>query len=437
MMVENSINTQSRIAMKKIAGIVLMAALISSAFTPVNAEEKNADSLVIYLQNRLNVSRVDEAISIDVAAILKRFPGFKVTGSAVYDAGIELASQVDDTNRDGEPDLLTFVANFAPNEKKKILLRNFPPGARLHEMKKRTQAELSVKVGYEYIDGKFTKGKFVNIDSIRIPANHVDHDALFRYEGPGWESDKAAYRFYFDARNRTDIFGKKVPEMVLQTVGVNDLVADNNESYQSMMSWGMDVFKVGTSLGIGSIGMPVGKEVVTVSKTDSVFCVIAANGPVRSDVRANYYGWTAGEKKYDLVSDYSITGGSRLTKHSLHISPNPDNLCTGLAKHEGATLIEPKERKAGQWQYLGLYGKQSRFGDEMGIAVFFNGSDLLERREDAVSHLVVLRPGGGKLTYYFAAAWVQEPGGIKTIDEFREYLDRTVQCLDSPIGVGF
>ena len=423
--------------MKMIASLVVLTALFSSAFTLVNAEEKNADSLVIFLQNRLNVSRVDEPVSIDLAAITKRFPGIKAAGCAVYDGGIELASQVDDTNREGAPDLLTFIASFSPNEKKKIVLKNIPPGARRHEMKERTQAELSVKVDYEYIDGKFTKGKFVNIDSIRVPANHVDHDALFRYEGPGWESDKVAYRFYLDARNRTDIFGKKVPEMVLQTVGVNDLVADNNESYQSMMSWGMDVFKVGTSLVIGSVAMQAGKEVVTVSKTDSVFCVIAANGPVRSDVRANYYGWTAREKKYDLVSDYSITGGSRLTKHSLQIYPNPDNLCTGLAKHEGATLIEPKERRAGQWQYLGLYGKQSRFGDDMGIAVFFNGSDFLERRDDAVNHLVVLRPSGGKLTYYFAAAWVQEPGGIKTIEEFREYLDSTVQCLDSPIEVNF
>ena len=423
--------------MEKIAGIVLMTALFSSVFTVVNAEEKNADSLVIYLHNRLNVSRVDEAVSIDIAAITKKFSGLNVGECAVYDKGIELASQADDTNRDGTPDLLTFLASFAPNEKKKIVLKNILPGAPRHEMKKRTQAELSVKVGYEYIDGRFTKGKFVNIDSIRVPANHVDHDALFRYEGPGWESDKAAYRFYLDARNRTDIFGKKVPEMVLQTVGVNDLVADNNESYQSMMSWGMDVFKVGTSLGIGSIAMPVGKEVVTVSKTDSVFCVIAANGPVRSDVRANYYGWTAGEEKYDLVSDYSITGGSRLTKHSLQITTNADNLCTGLAKHEGTILIEPKERKAGQWQYLGLYGKQSRFGDDMGIAIFFNGSDFLERREDAVSQLVILKPGSGKLTYYFAEAWVQEPGGIKTIEEFREYLEAESQKLDSPIEVSY
>ena len=421
--------------MKKIVRIILTAALFSSAFIVVNAEEKNADSLVIYLQNRLNVSRVDEAISIDVAAIIKRFPGFQATSSAVYDGGIELASQVDDTNRDGTPDLLTFIANFSSNEKKKIVVKNILSGSQHHAMKKRTQAELSVKVGYEYIDGKFTKGKFVNIDSILVPANHVDHDALFRYEGPGWESDKAAYRFYLDARNRTDIFGKKVPEMVLQSVGVNDLVADNNESYQSMMSWGMDVFKVGNSLGIGSIAMPVGKEIVTVSKTDSVFCVIASNGSVRSDVRASYFGWVAGEKKYDLVSDYSITGGSRLTQHSLQISPNPEYLCTGLAKHDETTVIESKERRPGRLQYLGLYGKQSRFGDDMGIAVFFNSSDFLESREDAVSQLVILKPSNGKLTYYFAEAWVQEPGGIKTIEEFREYLEAESTKLDSPIEV--
>ncbi len=136
----------------------------------------------------------------------------------------------------------------------------------------------------------------------RVPAVHVDHDALFQHEGPGWESDKIGYRFYLDARNRVDIFGKKVPDMVLNTVGLHDLVANHNESYESMMEWGMDNFNVGTSLGIGSIAMQDGTDILTVSKTDSVFCVIAANGPVRSDVHATYYGWNAAGKKYDLVS---------------------------------------------------------------------------------------------------------------------------------------
>ncbi len=58
----------------------------------------------------------------------------------------------------------------------------------------------------------------------------------------------------------------------------------------------------------------------------------------------------------------------------------------------------------------------------MGIALFYEGAKRIQRRDDNVSYLVVLRPDGGSLGYYFAAAWQQEPKGVKTLDEFRQGL---------------
>src|SRR5690606_41170855 len=71
------------------------------------------------------------------------------------------------------------------------------------------------------------------------------HDALpilIRYDGPGIESDKVAYRIYLDERNGFDIFGKKTPDLVLQDVGL-----DGFESYHHPAPWGMDILKVGAS----------------------------------------------------------------------------------------------------------------------------------------------------------------------------------------------
>ena len=33
-----------------------------------------------------------------------------------------------------------------------------------------------------------------------LPPEHKIGDKLFKYEGFGWESDRIAYRFYFDQR---------------------------------------------------------------------------------------------------------------------------------------------------------------------------------------------------------------------------------------------
>ncbi|MGA9407638.1 MAG: DUF4861 domain-containing protein [Bacteroidota bacterium] len=420
--------------------VALTLALCLSLFTAYakdGAHRPLPDSLVVHASNTLAIARIDEAISIDVASIEKEVPTFDPRSCTVYSGGVELPSQFDDTDRNGSPDLLTFVTDFAPNEQKLIVLRWGPHALPKKEYRKRTQADMSIKVDYEFVNGKYAKGRFVRIDSVRVPAVHVDHDGLFQHEGPTWESDKIGYRFYLDERNRTDIFGKKVADMVLNTAGVHDLVANNNESYESMLYWGMDNFKVGTSLGIGSLAMQSGTDVVTVSSTDSVFCIIAANGPVRSDVRAVYYGWNVAGKKYNLISSYSITAGSRLTMCKEQISPNPSNLCTGLAKHENTTLVESTGRPDKGWQYFGLFGKQSRAGDNMGIAVFYKGSEKIERRADNVSYLVILRPRGGKLTYYFAAAWQQEQNGITSLEEFRSYLKSIAEELNNPIRVIF
>lgn len=401
------------------------------------AATASGDSLIIRLENPIAMTRVDEAISILTQSLFARISHKGPGTLVVLDRGKEIASQIDDSNRDGSPDLLTFVSDFMPKEEKTIVIKYVDKSTTRPAFTKRTQADLSIKRDYDFVDGKYTKGRFVDIDSVRVPAQHIDHDALFRHEGPGWESDKVGYRFYLDARNRTDIYGKKVPDVVLHTVGVHDLVADNNESYESMMSWGMDNFKVGTSLGIGSIAMENGKEIVTVSKTDSVFCVIAANGPVRSDVQATYHGWLVGEKKYHLVSSYSITAGSRLTNCQEIITPMPANLCTGLAKHENTTLLEPRDKDSRGWQYFGVYGNQSRSGDSMGIAIFYKGSDRIDRQEDDVSYLVTLLPHDGRLQYYFAAAWQQEPNGIQSLEEFRAYVESVVGKLDNPIHVKY
>ena len=424
--------------MKYFAAIgIALGLCVLTACAMDGIHQPSPDSLVIHVLNPLGIARIDEAVSMRVASIQKEVPAFDPRSCTVYSGDTEIPSQVDDTDRDGSPDLLTFVTDFAPNEQKTIIVRWGPHAQSKKGYTKRTQADMSIKVDYQFVDGKYAKGRFLRIDSVRVPAVHVDHDALFQHEGPGWESDKIGYRFYLDARNRTDIFGKKVPAMVLNTVGLHDLVADNNESYESMMDWGMDNFKVGTSLGIGSIAMQNGTDVLTVSNTDSVFCVIAANGPVRSDVRATYYGWNAAGKKYDLISNYSITAGSRLTLCEEKIWPNPLNLCTGLAKHDSTILIESENRASSGWQYLGLFGRQSRYGDDMGIALFYEGAKRIERRDDKVSHLVVLRPANGSLKYYFAAAWQQEPNGIKSVEEFRLYLESVVKKLDNPVRVSF
>lgn len=387
------------------------------------------EGIQITLANPNDFERIDEYISINVEQLQLKF-SFDKNSLRVIDAEKEIPSQLE--NIEGN-EFLCFVLSFNPSEKKTIFLVD---GDSNYGKKytSRTYAEVAMKVDFKLINGKYTGGKFQNFDSLKVPLNHTDHNALFKYEGPGWESDKVGYRYYIDWRNRIDIFGKKTHALVLKNVGVNDIYA-KDDSYHNMQDWGMDIFKVGNTLGIGSYGMMIGDSIYMVSERDSVICKISSNGPVKSSVTTYFYGWQVANEKYNLRSDLSITSGSRLTKSELRISDNPANIITGLAKDANGEFFAKKGDKT--WSYIAVYGKQSLAEDNLGIALFYNNIEKIDFKETNDSYVVVLKPNSGKIIYYFCAAWEKEPDGIKTKEEFNSYIDKTLEKLDNPIDVQF
>jgi len=94
------------------------------------------------------------------------------------------------------------------------------------------------------------RGTYVDVDSyIVLPDDRKRQSAFFRFDGVGWESDRIAYKLTMDYRNIIEIFGKKIPDMVLQDVGRDGI----ESNYQSMSDWGMDILKVNEAFGLGAI----------------------------------------------------------------------------------------------------------------------------------------------------------------------------------------
>jgi hypothetical protein len=174
-------------------------------------------------------------------------------------------------------------------------------------------------------------------------------------------------------------------------------------------------------------------KVKMVSKTDSVYCEITQNGPIKSEVKTNYFGWNVGGKKFDLESKLSITAGSLLTKSEINISNEPSNIVTGLAKFPGTNFL--KNEVAEEWSFIALYGNQTLVSDKdkLGIAVFYRTKDLEELTEDELSYVIKLKPVNGKIDYYFCAAWEQQQNGIVNLDEFKKFLNETQILLNNPL----
>jgi hypothetical protein len=316
-------------------------------------------------------------------------------------------------------------SSLEPKEKVSIC---FDELTKIQTVKKYTQAELSIKTGGEWRDRKYIGGEFVNVQSLKVPAQHTDHSYFIRYEGPGLENEIIGYRYYMDWRNALDIFGKKVDTLVLQSVG-----QDGFDSYHEMAPWGMDVLKAGKSLGIGSIGQFINGVVSHFEVTDSVKSRVKHNGHLMSSIETSYYGWTTENGKSDIVSTMSIYAGDRALKHEIESDSTVKTLCTGIVKHEKGRKIESLVGSAG-WAYIATFGEQSLANDNLGLAIIYNAKDVQKIQDSEYDHLLIFKPFK-KVTYYLLGAWEQEPKGIKTLEEFTEYLDAKVSQLNGAVLV--
>ncbi len=390
------------------------------------ADNKAEKKITFGLVNELD--REDAFIQLPLGEILEKHADFNPEGFTVFYGEEEISSEIA-TGPNGEKRLVCSIPKLEKGSTKELAIQYHPEKKYNHQYPKRTQAELSHKTGGHFENRKYIGGEFQNVDELLVPEEHTDHSYFIRYEGPGWESDKVGYRFYLDWRNGIDVFGKKVKEPVLQQVGL-----DGFDSYHEPADWGMDILKVGPSLGLGSLGTWENGQARRVDETDSVRVEILQNGNLQSTIQTQYYGWNLLEGTTNIISRLSIHAGSRMTKHEVIAEQGIQNYCTGLIMNDKAPLMVGDRKQ--KFTYLATYGKQSLAGDNLGIAVIVPTDQLKEITNDQHSHVAVLNPVNGKnITYYFLAAWEQEPEGIKDKASFKQYLEQMVDELSQPVEI--
>lgn len=291
------------------------------------------------------------------------------------------------------------------------------------EEQRKTYAEISVKRGGEWEGREYKGGEFENVSSLEVPEQHTDHSYYIRYEGPGWENPQVGYRLYLDWRNAIDVFGKKTDTLVLPQVG-----QDGFDSYHEEAPWGMDILKAGQSLGIGGYGRFMNDSVAHFRHVANTRAEVT-NSEDFSEVQIAYEGWVTGQDTIDLTATLRIYPEDRFTKAELEPSDSLEGLATGIVKFENIELNQ-KESENGEWAYIATYGNQTLVNDEdkLGMAIFYRVDQVEDVREGPHDHLVIFK-AGEEPTYYFLAAWEQEPNGITSEEEFMSDLDSKLNKL--------
>jgi len=351
-----------------------------------------------------------------------------------------ISSQAIDIDFDGTKDGLFFLSDMQAGES-----LTFSIDQALDEINqtttKLTQAEISHKIDGEWVAHtkppkhkpasefkEYQGGSFTNVSTLTPPPHYTDHSNWIRYEGPGIESDKVGYRIYLDWRNGFDIFGKLSNTPALQQVGV-----DGYESYHHMADWGMDILKVGSSLGAGGFGLWNNNSLELVNHVDKWQANILANGNLSSTVQINYFDWQNSINQQDITANISMHGGSRLAKVNVALTKNVETMAAGVVKHKNTEFIVGNTDITGRaYTYIASWGKQSLDGSMLGMAVFFKRTTLDKITQDDKNYLAILKPQGQEnkqqLNYYFSATW-QPESGISTKEDFIRYLDQEAEKL--------
>lgn len=360
------------------------------------------------------------------------------------DKGRPVIVQLDDLDHDGKWDEAVFLHSFKAKEKAVFILT-----AGDYKMNK---AVVKAHVRHRRKNADQTFALAIDKDSIPAGQPNTDFSKVklppFLTEGPAWENDKVGFRLYFDVRNGKDIWGKTTTAMMMDTVG-----ADLSKSYHHKSDWGMDIYKVGSSLSAGALGVSLklkdGRDSLVRLGGKNMGKVIyekVADGPLRAIFRMHYPQWKVQEglPTVAVTEEISIWGGQYFYQSKVYLSGAPagTKLVTGFANLFG--LPSGELGMPGSRAYYS-YGIQSENNDNLGLAVVASPNEVesfdksgLAEKDIKDTYLVTFKakPNAVPVTFRFYAAWEPTDERFKTKSGFTRFLtEETIANVEKLVKV--
>jgi len=402
---------------------------------------QNTLDRTIVLKNSSSLALSQKSISIKREIIGQSY--VKGTFPILISKTDTIPAQTNDLNGDGKWDEIFFTADFLPNEKKEILLK-------WSETDPKFTVKTSVRFGKR--EGKNLP---VHPDTQEVLMANQVHKKLgyqkYQTDGPTWENDKVGFRHYLDGRNSKDVFGKKLPGITPENVGINSkgAVEDN---YHVMYDWGRDIFPVGNSVGLGGYALLIDSKINrlgilgndTINNVEKTTFRIVTEGPVNSVLSYHYQNWKASGNLYQVQETTSIWPGMYGYKNTVSIEGIKGNE-TFLAAISNLNNKNPLQViEAGDWicliqhDYL-TYERQWILGTAILVpANIYQGYiEAPKTGQLTDSYLAKLKVESNKaISYYAIAAWeLSADKGFSDSAFFTNYVTNLAKQLSAKIKV--
>jgi hypothetical protein len=265
---------------------------------------ENAEKVTLKLTNPNDKALTDAPICI---ALPEATPYKSAT---VRVKGKEVASQMDDLDGDGIKDELAFVLDLRKKGNATVEVTFSTEEAAADRYPARVHAQMF----FADKDKKHKVKQHIATDTVSEVVDNMY--SKMHHHGPAFESDVVAYRVYFDKKQSTDLYGKRVKQLELaEGLWYNDTTALNvSDDLRKDKQYGDDMILVGQTISIGTLrGWDESLEnpMVMIDPFAWRQAHIVAKGPVRTVVDMNVKGWQYKGHTLNLKSRYTLYAGNR------------------------------------------------------------------------------------------------------------------------------
>ncbi|MEN8247668.1 MAG: DUF4861 family protein [Bacteroidota bacterium] len=375
----------------------------------------------IQLINTLDFKRTDAPV------VLKR----NDIGDIIYplvrnEKGEAIPYQLDDLDNDGEWDELFLLIDMDAND---TLELSIVASEEIMKFEPRVHIQFAAKDGIEF---NADTVKRLSTGDTQITSQH------FQMEGPAWENENVGFRNYYDARNGMDIFGKQVSDIVLKNAGVK------GQNYHAIDDWGMDILKVGNSLGAGAIALSKDDTIYRWDGTGDAGYELLYDGPLRSSFELFFKDWKVDDVTIDLKHQITIHAGTNYYHSMVKLSDYESQiqLVTGivnlhsdtlyLSNSDGFVTMYTHDRQAENQSYLGM-------GILAADSVFSaSGEAPQEGGPVTTTYLGTLKfRFDNTADFYYYAGWQNQDSRFENREFFNSSIEKAIKELSHPIIVKY
>ena len=258
----------------------------------------------------------------------------------------------------------------------------------------------------------------------RLKSNDTEtSQKAFQMEGPAWENELVGFRNYFDARNGIDIWGKRTPKLILDSVGMG-------KDYHTLDWWGMDILKVGNSLGAGAIALAIGDSIYRIGADCKGSYRLISEGATQSSFELKFENWKVQDRNYTITHIISISAGKRYYESLVKIDGGmgDEKIISGIVNLHSKELLINKSNES---IYTATHDKQAYNGEFLGMAIMLSlkyYSDTLTAPKKSSSitdtYMIKMNPDENReVRFRFYSCWEIENSDFANKTKFLQFLD--------------